>query len=386
VNVRRGRDWKSGGVVELSWKEGAKEFVCVNALGRSSDDQLPFISPGFVDIQINGLAGVNFGNPEITTQDVLRAADLLASQGVTHFLPTLITDSVERMEASLERLARAAESEELGGAIVGVHLEGPYLSSLDGPRGAHPLAHCKDPDWNEFSRLQTAAKGWIRMITLAPERTGSVEFIKRAVASGVRVAIGHTAATREQILAAVDAGATLATHLGNAAHDMIQRHHNYIFDQLGEDRLLASLIVDGHHLPPHLVDIFVRVKGIDRIILVSDAVQYAGLKPGIYDGGYRQFEVRDDGFIGVVGEPRLAGSGLLLVKALENISTFLRGHDVRPWIQTVTTNPRRWLGLDPDNIHENGEASFVVWKWDDLSAKLSIQETVRSGRKVYSAL
>lgn len=386
MNVRRGRDWNSGQAVELSWSEGTKQFASVQPTNELLSADLPYVSPGFFDIQINGLAGVNFGNPNITTDDVLRAADLLASQGVTHFLPTLITDSVERMQASVERLARAAQSEELGGALIGIHLEGPYLSSVDGPRGAHPLAHCKDPDWNEFSRLQKAAQGWIRMITLAPERTGAVEFIKRAVESGVRVAIGHTAATRDQILAAVDAGATLSTHLGNAAHDMIQRHHNYIFDQLGEDRLHASLIVDGHHLPPHLVDIFVRVKGIDRIILVSDAVQYAGLKPGIYDGGYRQFEVRNDGFIGVVGEPRLAGSGLLLVKALENITTFMRGDDVRPWIQTVTTNPRRWLGLDPCNLHQSGEASFVIWKWDDRTAKLSIQETVRAGRTVYSAL
>jgi len=385
VNVRCGWDWKSGQAVELSWEEGTKQFSSVHPMNIPPSADLPFISPGFVDIQINGLAGVNFGNPEITTDEVLRAADLLASQGVTHFLPTLITDSIERMEASVKRLADAAESDELRGAIVGIHLEGPYLSSVDGPRGAHPLAHCKDPDWKEFSRLQQAARGWIRMITLAPERAGAVDFIKQAVGSGVRVAIGHTAASREQILSAVEAGATLSTHLGNAAHDMIQRHHNYIFDQLGEDRLLASLIVDGHHLPPHLVDIFVRVKGIDRIVLVSDAVQYAGLKPGIYDGGYRQFEVREDGFIGVVGEPRLAGSGLLLVKALENITTFLRGHDVRPWIQTVTTNPRKWLGLDPCNLHDGGDASCVVWKWDEVSSRLSIQETIRAGRTVYSA-
>ena len=384
-NVREGIHWRTSESIALRWNQGGKTFTSIASLTDPDSSGPSFISPGFVDIQINGLAGVNFGNPEITTTDVLRAADLLATQGVTHFLPTLITDSVERMEASVKRLAAAAASEELGGAILGIHLEGPYLSSVDGPRGAHPLEHCKDPDWSEFCRLQEAANGWIRMITLAPERKGAIEFIKQVTATGVRVAIGHTAASRDQILAAVDAGATLATHLGNAAHDMIQRHHNYIFDQLGEDRLAASLIVDGHHLPTHLVDIFVRVKGMDRIILVSDAVQYAGLKPGIYDGGYRQFEVRDDGFIGVVGEPRLAGSGLLLVKALENITRFLGGNDVSPWIQTVTTNPRRWLGLNPEPLAMGEDASFVVWRWDAEVGRLLIQETVRAGRTVYAA-
>ncbi|MFO0945770.1 MAG: hypothetical protein U1D30_07485 [Planctomycetota bacterium] len=126
---------------------------------------------------------------------------------------------------------------------------------------------------------------------------------------------------------------------------MLQRHRNYVYDQLAEDRLFASLIVDGHHLPPHLVNILKRVKGPDRTILVSDAVQYAGLSPGVYDAGYRRFEVRADGFIGAVGEPRMAGSGLLLAKGLENLVRFT-ACSLADAIVTVTCNPARFLGLE----------------------------------------
>jgi N-acetylglucosamine-6-phosphate deacetylase len=226
----------------------------------------------------------------------------------------------------------------------------------------------------------------IRLITLAPERHGALHFIERAVAAGVRVAIGHTAANRPQILDAIAAGATLSTHLGNAAHDRIQRHHNYIYDQLSDDRLFASLIVDGHHLPPHLVKIFVRAKGIDRIVLISDAVQYTGLPPGIYDGGYRQFEVREDGFIGVVGEPRLAGSGLLLIRGVENLVRFA-GIGLPDALRTVTEIPATFLGLEErvGSLQPGAESSFIQLIWDATHQFLSVRETFIAGRSVFKA-
>jgi N-acetylglucosamine-6-phosphate deacetylase len=369
--------------VEIAWS-GSKIEKIVPIEGEARE-LIPWLAAGFVDVQVNGLMGINFGDPEIEPADVATVAGRLAAHGVTHFLPTLITDSIDRMRGSLERLALAALDESLGGAVVGIHLEGPYLSSLDGPRGAHPLEHCKDPDWDEFCRLQESARGKIRVVTMAPERRGGIDFIRRAVESGVRVAIGHTAATREELLAAVEAGATLSTHLGNAAHDQIQRHHNYIFDQLGEDRLWASLIVDGHHLPPHLVKIFVRAKGLDRIILVSDAVQYTGLPAGIYDAGYREFEVREDGFIGVVGEPRLAGSGLLLTRAIENFTRYLGYETPAEAIRCVTSQPRRWLSgkVVGDEPAVGDEASLVFYDWDEKSGRIGIRETIRAGQTVY---
>jgi N-acetylglucosamine-6-phosphate deacetylase len=367
----------------ISWSGPTIEQVEEASIDAAS---LPWACPGLVDLQVNGLGGVNFGDPGISLEGVARVTGVLAEHGVTHFLPTLITDDIDRMKMSLARLAKATSDPRLNGSVLGFHLEGPYLSSEDGPRGAHPLEHCKDPDWNEFCSLQEAADGKIRMMTLAPERAGAIEFIREATKGGVRVAIGHTSAKREEILAAVDAGASLATHLGNAAHDRIQRHHNTIFDQLGEDRLWASLIVDGHHLPPHVVKIFVRAKGLEKIILVSDAVQYAGLPAGIYDGGYRQFQVREDGFIGVVGEPRLAGSGLLLSRAVENFTSFMGEESPAAAIRCASIHPRQWLtGRAIDgSLRAGDEASLVLYDWDAGSGRFGIRETIRNGEVVFS--
>jgi N-acetylglucosamine-6-phosphate deacetylase len=383
MQTRLARFRSTGQGVEIGWSGTSIERIV--PISGEGNESLPWLAAGFVDVQVNGLAGINFGNPMITPEEVSTVASRLAAHGVTHFLPTLITDSIDRMRSSLERLARSAS---VDGAVAGIHLEGPYLSSLDGPRGAHPVDHCKDPDWDEFCRLQEAASGKIRVVTMAPERRGALDFIRRAVDSGVRVAIGHTAATRAELLAAVDAGASLSTHLGNAAHDQVQRHHNYIFDQLGEDRLWASLIVDGHHLPPHLVKIFVRAKGIERIILVSDAVQYTGLPAGVYDAGYRQFEVREDGFIGVVGEPRLAGSGLLLTRAIENFTRYLGYPTPQEAIRCVTIQPRRWLTGRPvsEEPTVGDEASLVFYHWDEKGGRIDIRETIRAGQSVYRSV
>jgi N-acetylglucosamine-6-phosphate deacetylase len=343
-----------------------------------SDD---WISAGWIDIQINGLAGVNFGDPALTVDQVRTTVQRLWSLGVTHFLPTLITDSLDRMCAALRVLAAARRESDLAASIPGIHLEGPFLSTEDGPRGAHPKEHCRPPGWDDWQRLQEAAEGAIRLTTLAPESPGALPFIERLARSGVCVAIGHTGADRQTILSAVDAGARLSTHLGNAAHDMLQRHHNYIYDQLGEDRLFASFIVDGHHLPPHLVQSFVRAKGLCRSILVSDAVQYTGLPPGVYDGGYRKFEVRSDGFIGVVGEPRLAGSGITLPAGIENLVRFA-GVSLSEAIGTVTTNPAELLGLHRlGRLLPGQEASFVRFGWND--GRISVRETVVAGETVY---
>ena len=343
------------------------------------------VAPSLMDIHLNGWAGVHFGNPDLTSDQVRQLAEHQFAIGVTQFLPTVNTDSAERTAAALSRLRQVAEEPDLAPAIAGFHMEGPYLSADDGPRGAHPQEHCRDPDWDEFRRLQDAAGGKIRLLTLAPERAGAVSFIEKAVDSGVRIAIGHTAATRAQIRAAVDAGATLATHLGNGAHDQLQRHHNYIYDLLGDDRLSATLIVDGHHLPPNLVKIFCRVKGTDRTILISDAVQYAGLPPGVYDAGYRQFQVRDDGFIGVVGEPRLAGSGLHLARGVENLVRFT-DWPLADALRCASQVPASYLGLDHrlGRLEPGAEASMVLLSWDSQTQHLTVAETVLAGRTVFS--
>lgn len=364
--------WTAGRIAALEPAEGAAKDLIA--------------TPGMIDLQVNGVAGVTFADPRLDADMLFRAAQQLWRTGTTHFLPTLITDAAAAMTAALGRLAAASRDERVRDSVRGFHLEGPYLSSLDGPRGAHPLEHCKDPDWDEFRRMQDAAGGRIRLVTLAPERRGAIDFIHRVVESGVRVALGHTAATREEILRAVDAGASLSTHLGNAAHDRIQRHHNYLFDQLGEDRLWASLIVDGHHLPPHVVKIFVRAKGLERVLIISDAVVYAGMPPGVYDGGHRQFEVRADGYIGVVDEPRLAGSGCLLDRGVTNLQRFA-GLTWPQALEAATLRPAQFLGLADrlGSLEPGKESTFLLFHPTAADVAPTLAQTWLAGRKVFDA-
>ena len=221
----------------------------------------PWIAPGLWDLQVNGYAGQAFSSRELTPRQVADIGRKMFAFGVTRFLPTLTTERQEVLVHGLRTIDEACRIDPLlDRQIAGIHLEGPYISREDGPRGAHPASCCRAPDWDEFQRLQEAAQGRIRLLTMGVEFDSAAEFVGRVVAGGVLVAIGHTAADSRQIRRAVDAGARLSTHLGNGSHRYLPRHPNYLWDQLAEDRLWASLIVDGHHLPPEVVKTFLRAK------------------------------------------------------------------------------------------------------------------------------
>jgi len=245
-------------------------------------DDAPYLAPGFIDLQVNGFAGVDYNDPALGPEDLARSIRALLSTGVTRLLPTVITGSPEDMRGALRRLAEARERLPEGAAIEGFHLEGPHISPEDGPRGAHPERWVRPPDVDEFHRMQEAARGLIRLVTLAPEWPEAPRFIEAVVKQGVVAAIGHTSATAEQIAAAVEAGASLSTHLGNGAHYVLPRHPNYIWDQLAEDRLTAGFIVDGIHLPAAFLKVALRAKGVERSVLVTDATSPAGCSPGRY--------------------------------------------------------------------------------------------------------
>lgn len=178
-----------------------------------TDESLPIIIPGFVDLQINGFGGTEFSSLQVTPQRVAEITQRMRADGVTRYCPTVTTASFEILAHGMRTIAAACEqSETVRKAVVGIHLEGPYISPVDGPRGAHPLEYCRPPDWNEFQRLQDAAAGRIRIVTLGVEWDDAPRFIERLVAGGVIVSIGHTAAEGPKIQAAVDAGARLSTH------------------------------------------------------------------------------------------------------------------------------------------------------------------------------
>ncbi|HPZ82231.1 MAG TPA: amidohydrolase family protein, partial [Thermogutta sp.] len=276
---------------------------------------LPYVAPGFFDLQVNGYQGRDFTSPQLTVDDVYAVADALWQFGTTRFLPTVITQAHEVLIHCVRTIAQAVnEFPILKQRIPGIHLEGPYISTQDGPRGAHPREHVRPPDWEEFCRLQEAATGLIRLVTLSPEYEMSLPFIEKASKEGITVAIGHTAASPEQIRSAVAAGARLSTHLGNGCHLTLPRHPNYLWEQLAADDLYASFIADGFHLPAAFLKVALRAKR-DRAVLVSDLSAMAGLPPGRYSTPLCELEILETGQLVV------AGQRALLAGAAEPITT-----------------------------------------------------------------
>ena len=314
--------------------------------------------PGLFDLQVNGFGGIDFNAPALTAEGIGAALSRMRATGVTRCLPTLITSSFERFAASARVLARMTDP-----AIAGIHMEGPYLSPEEGARGAHPREHVAPPSVDDFNRRQDAAGGRIVLVTLAPEVPGALPFIEHLVASGVRAAIGHTAATGQQIGDAVSAGATLATHLGNGCAQMLPRHPNAIWELLAADGVLASLIVDGHHLPPATVKAMVRAKGQNRTVLVTDAIAAAGCAPGPYAIGGVQCALGEDGRVSLPGTPYLAGSSLTLDRAIANTVRFT-GLSIEDVIPMASTIPARYLGTTT--------AGTVTADWDADTGDLRI--------------
>ncbi len=338
------------------------------------------VAPGFIDLQVNGFAGVDFNSLSVPVEEIGRAIRCLFATGVTRFLPTVITGSPDDMAGALRNLVRAREELEEGEAIEGFHVEGPHISPEDGPRGAHPRRWVRRPDLHEFHRLQDAAGGRIRIVTLSPEWPEATRYIEGLVSEGVVVSIGHTGAAAEQIDEAVRAGATLSTHLGNGAHAVLPRHPNYLWQQLADDRLTAGFIVDGMHLGRAFLTAALRAKGPQRRVLVTDAAAPAGCSPGRYRLGEVEVELTSDGRVVMAGGTRLAGSSLRMDRGVGNLIR-LAGLSLPEALEMATVNPARAVRIEGRQVGlAAGERADVVEFDDDLG----IQKTWLAGRLVYS--
>ncbi len=311
------------------------------------------VTPGWIDIQVNGIAGVDFNRSGLDTAAMERAVSALQRAGVTRFFPTVVTASEETMAACLRAIVDACRaSPAAAAAVAGIHLEGPFISPRDGARGAHPREHVVAPDLALFERLQEAAAGRIVLVTLAAEWPGAPAFIVALRRRGVRCALGHTLADTAQIAAAVDAGAVLSTHLGNGIPATLPRHVNPLVDQLAEDRLTASAILDGHHLPDNVIRVLRRAKGDDRLLLTSDGVALTGMPPGRYEGQVGgTVELSPDGRLSLVGTEYLAGSASTL---LDGVNTALRVLPDAP--ETIL----RWVTEIPARLFELPERNDTV--------------------------
>lgn len=319
----------------------------------------PHREPGLIDLQVNGYAGYDINADDVDVPAVLALIRELWAQGVTTFLPTVVTASEEKICHVLSVLAAARRSDPLiAHTIAGVHVEGPSIAAEDGPRGAHDQRFLRDPSVAELDRWQLASENSIRIVTLAPERVGATAYIRAATAQGIRISLGHCAPSAGQVDDAVEAGASLSTHLGNGTHQMLPRHPNHLWSQLAEDRLTAMLIADGHHLPAETLTVMIRAKTPARCVLTSDAAALAGMPRGTYStpvGG--RVDVEEDGRLNLSGTELLAGSG----RSLRDCVSWAQAHlpfDDGVVLAMATTNPARLLGLD-ERAAEGGDSVLL---------------------------
>lgn len=357
------RHYQSDETITIAFDNGQVQQIQHDA---SQSDSSILYAPVFIDLQINGYQGVNFSDStRLTEDDVYQVVQTLWSHGVAYFLPTITTNSFENILNSFKILTRCRRNTEIAQSIPGYHLEGPYISSEDGPRGAHPIDYARSPSWNEFMQWQEAADGLIKLVTLAPELPEAIPFIEKLRAENIIPAIGHTNASTHDIKRAVEAGALLSTHLGNGAHATIRRHPNYIWDQLAEDALWASLIADGFHLPPNVLKVMTKAKGIDKSILVTDAVMIAGLEAGHYHAFGKKVELTSEGVVKLSGTDYLAGAALKMSDAVFNTTQFT-GLKPQHAINMASVNPQKLFQLHADvplNIFD--DQTFLIMQWHD---------------------
>ena len=357
----RGRDPESGEYVEVLIKEDGRIGSIVSA---QLDDENLWLSPGLIDLQVNGYAGCDLNAGGVTPDLVTELTHKLLAVGVTTYAPTLVTASEESIVAALRAIAEARRNSALvRHAIPYAHVEGPHISPTDGPRGAHPREHVRPPDVAEFERWQAASEDLVGMVTISPHWDGALEYIAALAKKNILVSVGHSDAEPGRIHAAVQAGARLSTHLGNGVAGQLPRHPNLIWAQLADDCLTAGFIADGHHLPPDTLKAMLRAKGEERSFLVSDTVALGGMPPGVYEaavGG--KVELTADGRIGILGTRILAGAALPLKDGVANVAR-LPTFSLRTAFRMATRNPGRFVG--GRGVLEVGAfADLMRFRWD----------------------
>jgi N-acetylglucosamine-6-phosphate deacetylase len=345
--------------------------------GREED---VWLSPGLVDLQVNGYCGDDVNHEEPDAEMIVSLTRKMIALGVTTYLPTIITATEVRITAALQAIVEARRRSSLvANAVPFVHVEGPGISPTEGFRGAHPVEHVRPPSLAEFDRWQDASGGLVGMVTLSPHFLGMEEYVSALTARGVHVALGHTDASAEQISRAVNAGARLSTHLGNGIASIIPRHSNVLWPQLADDRLTATLIADGHHIPADMFKVMVRAKGFDRCILVSDTVALAGMPPGTYTtpvGG--RVELHGDGRLSLAGTEFLAGAAVPLKDGVARAMSMMGS--LADSLRMATENPGRLVG-SLGTLRVGFPADLVRFTLEPGGAALKIESVIVKGQE-----
>ena len=322
---------------------GPREAIEVPSGANVVDFGDAILAPGLIDIHVHGGAGRDVMEG---TDDALGAVEcLIAQHGVTSYCPTTVTAPMEQTLGSLEKLAAAVKRAKTNAYAdraqpLGIHLEGPFLSHAR--RGVHPSKDLQLASPRVFTPIFEAAAGEIAMMTIAPELAGAMEIISDAASRGIVVSLGHTNADSEQAQAGIKAGARHATHTFNAMRRIEHRNTGVVGVVLTDDSLTADIIVDGVHVEPAMVEIFIRAKGIDRAVLITDATSATGMPDGVYHLGSFEVEVKD-GRCQAFG--KLAGSVLTMDRALRNVMSFAR-LSFQDSLRLATLNPACVLGIE----------------------------------------
>jgi N-acetylglucosamine-6-phosphate deacetylase len=342
------RLWDGATLLELPVvviEDGRIAFISTRADGdlpgeaRTRDFPGATLGPAYFDVHFHGAKGHDV--MEATPEALDAIGDFLASRGTASFLATTVTAPLDATLRSLSGLAKLVSRPPAEGQArpLGIHLEGPFLSHTK--RGVQPAEHLLAPDIATFDRLQEAAEGHLRLMTLAPELPGAVELAAHATSRGVRVSLGHSNATAEETRAAIAAGAVSATHTFNAMRPLDHREPGILGTVLTDDSLFAELICDGIHVAPEMVKLWWRAKGPERAILVTDAMSAAGMPDGTYRLGGFAVEVAGGR---AMARGVLAGSVLTLDRALANFIEFT-GAPLEEALRLLTANPARMTGL-----------------------------------------
>ena len=372
-----GRKLSTGEHILVKLEEGA-----IFSIEPSNESCDLWISAGLIDLQVNGYLGLDLNGPNLISETVSQLVRALLATGVTTFAPTIITASEESITQRLTCIAKTRTEDPMAAACIPyVHVEGPHISPLDGYRGAHPAEWVRPPSLAEFDRWQAACNGLVGLVTLSPHFPESNEYIAGLAARGIHVSLGHTHASHAQIHNAVRAGARLSTHLGNGIAQQIDRHPNPIWSQLAEDSLTASFIADGHHLPAETLTALVRAKGLDRSILVSDAVALAGMPPGRYVasvGG--RVELTVDGRLSMEGTSTLAGAAVPLITCVGRAARMM-GRPLVEAIAMATENPGRFAG-NRGRLEPGQRADIICFDWNEQDNVATIEDVWLSGERV----
>lgn len=334
------------------------------------------LSPGFFDIHMHGGAGLDL--MRASPSELPRLGKFLITHGVTGYFPTTVAAPLDATCAALDRLADAIEAAQKSsngdGASarpLGIHLEGPFLSHKR--RGVHPPEYLVTPTVEIFDRLWQASRGHVRMMTIAPEVPGALAVIAEAARRNVCVSIGHSDAEMSIAQQAVNAGARHATHTFNAMRPLDHRDPGIIGEVLSDDRMTADLIADGIHVSPPVVKIFLQAKGVERAVLITDAISATGMPDGQYQLGPIQVDVKDGE---CTANGSLAGSVLTMDRAVRNVMQFSKW-SLRHAVRAATLNPARAVGMAQDLgvLQPGARADFTV-----LSPAGEVMKTIVGGR------